>query len=73
MKLFSESDIRPTGTCHEQAKSPPIDDFILSKYKAYPYERIASMLKLSVANVKVQVHRSISQLRKLYFALDKCG
>jgi RNA polymerase sigma-70 factor (ECF subfamily) len=40
---------------------------VLSRYQGLKYEEIAHMRDLSVAAVKVRMHRAIHQLRKLYF------
>lgn len=40
---------------------------VLSRYQGLKYEEIARLRDLSVAAVKVRMHRAIHQLRKLYF------
>jgi RNA polymerase sigma-70 factor (ECF subfamily) len=40
---------------------------VLSRYQGLKYEEIARLHDLSVAAVKVRIHRAIHQLRKLYF------
>lgn len=40
---------------------------VLSRYQGLKYEEIARLHDLSVAAVKVRMHRAIRQLRKLYF------
>lgn len=40
---------------------------VLSKFQGMKYEQIAELKNLSVAAVKVQVHRTIKQLKELYF------
>jgi len=40
---------------------------VLSRYQGLKYEEIARLHDLSVAAVKVRMHRAINQLRKLYF------
>jgi RNA polymerase sigma-70 factor (ECF subfamily) len=40
---------------------------VLSRYQGLKYEDIARLRDLSVAAVKVRMHRAILQLRKLYF------
>lgn len=40
---------------------------VLSRYQGLKYEEIAHLRDLSVAAVKVRMHRAILQLRKLYF------
>jgi RNA polymerase sigma-70 factor (ECF subfamily) len=43
---------------------------VLSKFQCLKYEEIASILNITVANVKVKVHRSIIRLKELYFQLE---
>ena len=40
---------------------------VMSRYQGLKYEEIAHLRDLSVAAVKVRMHRAIHQLRKLYF------
>ncbi len=40
---------------------------VLAKFQGLKYEEIARIRETSVANIKVQVHRTISELRELYF------
>ena len=42
---------------------------VLSKFQGMKYEQIAAMRETSVSNVKVQVHRTIKELRDIYFEL----
>lgn len=44
---------------------------VLSKYQKLKYQQIAETLEISVASVKVRVHRSIKRLRSIYFELEK--
>lgn len=41
---------------------------VLSKFEGLKYEQIAAMRKTSVSNIKVQVHRTVKELKELYFA-----
>lgn len=43
------------------------DLLVLSKFEGLRYEQIAEITGLSVSAIKVQVHRTIRQLRVLYF------
>ena len=51
------------------AKLPPDkrELLVMSKFQGMKYEEIAGIRDISVGAVKVQVHRTIAQLRKLYF------
>lgn len=40
---------------------------VLSKFEGLKYEQIAAMRETSVSNIKVQVHRTINELREIYF------
>jgi RNA polymerase sigma factor (sigma-70 family) len=42
---------------------------VLRRYQRLKYEEIAAIHNSSVSSVKVQVHRAIKQLRKIYFKL----
>jgi RNA polymerase sigma factor (sigma-70 family) len=42
----------------------------LSRYEEMKYEQISEMLNISVALVKVRVHRAIKKLREVYMDLD---
>lgn len=44
---------------------------ILSRYEDMKYEQIAAVLDISVALVKVRVHRAIKALREVYFQLSE--
>lgn len=43
---------------------------VLSKFEGLKYEQIAVMRKTSVSNIKVQVHRTLKELKELYFARE---
>lgn len=40
---------------------------VMSKFEGLKYEQIAALRETSVSNIKVQVHRTIKELRDLYF------
>ncbi len=42
---------------------------VLSKFQGMKYEQIATIRDTSVSNIKVQVHRTIKELRDIYFEL----
>ncbi|WP_462253791.1 RNA polymerase sigma factor [Ekhidna sp.] len=59
---------------HLAMKSLPDDKrelLVLSKFEGMKYEQIANMRKTSVSNIKVQVHRTIKELRDIYFELNE--
>lgn len=43
---------------------------VLSKFQGLKYEQIAKMRETSVSNIKVQVHRTIKELKELYMAVE---
>lgn len=43
---------------------------VLSKFEGLKYEQIAAMRETSVSNIKVQVHRTIKELKDIYFMIN---
>ena len=43
---------------------------VLSKFQGLKYEQIAELRDTSVSAIKVQVHRTIKQLKELYFEIE---
>jgi RNA polymerase sigma factor (sigma-70 family) len=43
---------------------------VLTRFQHLKYEEVAGFLNMTVANVKVKVHRAIGQLRENYFELE---
>lgn len=44
---------------------------ILARFQQMKYEEVASLLDISVANVKVKVHRAMHKLKETYLELEK--
>jgi RNA polymerase sigma-70 factor (ECF subfamily) len=44
---------------------------VMSKFQGLKYEQIAQIRETSISAIKVQVHRTIKELRTLYFELDE--
>ena len=44
---------------------------VLSKFEGLKYEQIAAMRETSVSNIKVQVHRTIKELKEIYFEVTE--
>lgn len=44
---------------------------ILTRFQDLKYEEVATILNMTVANIKVRVHRAIQRLRENYFELEK--
>lgn len=42
---------------------------VLSKFQGLKYEQIAKMRDTTVSNIKVQVHRTIKELKENYFEI----
>jgi RNA polymerase sigma factor (sigma-70 family) len=51
---------------------PPDDRelLVMSRFEELKYEEIAEATGLSLANVKVRIHRAIKKLREVYFQLE---
>lgn len=67
-----EIDIEKEKKLHRAMKSLPDEKrelLVLSKFQGMKYEQIATMRKTSVSNIKVQVHRTIKELKDIYFEL----
>lgn len=43
---------------------------VLTRFQQLKYEEVAGFLNMTVANVKVKVHRAMGQLRENYFQLE---
>ena len=43
---------------------------VLSKFQGMKYEQLAKLRETTVANIKVQVHRTIKELKKSYFEVE---
>ena len=44
---------------------------VLSKFQGIKYEEIARLKNTSVGNIKVQVHRTIKELKEIYFSEEE--
>ena len=44
---------------------------VLTRFQHLKYEEVARLMDMTVANVKVKVHRAIGQLRENYFQLER--
>ena len=43
---------------------------VLTRFQHLKYEEVSGYLDISVANVKVKIHRAIAQLKENYFQLE---
>lgn len=55
----------------DRLKTEDKEILVLSKFQKMKYEEIGQMLDLSVAAVKVKVHRAVKRLKEHYFELEK--
>ncbi len=67
---FSQDDYDRLDTALAKLENGQREIIILSRYQGLKYEEISKITDLSVAAIKVQVHRAIKQLRTLYFKLQ---
>jgi DNA-binding NarL/FixJ family response regulator len=76
--LFERWHLRLFNFLHRLGQDPalerlPPDDrelLVMSRFEELKYEEIAEATGLSLANVKVRIHRAIKKLREVYFQLE---
>ena len=59
---------------YEAMKELPFEKrelLVLSKFQGMKYEQMAKLRETTVANIKVQVHRSIKELKNIYFEVEQ--
>lgn len=64
---FTEDEFEQLDTALSKLDAGQKEIIILSRYQGLKYEEISKINNLSVAAIKVQVHRAIKQLRTIYF------
>ena len=64
---FTEDDFERFEKAFSKLNDEQKEIIVLSRYQGLKYEEISKMNNLSVAAIKVQVHRAIKQLRTIYF------
>jgi RNA polymerase sigma factor (sigma-70 family) len=64
---FTEADYSILDKSLIQLEPEQRNLILLCRYQGLKYEEVAAILGMSVANVKVKMHRAILALRKLYF------
>lgn len=64
---FTEDDFERFEKAFSTLNDEQKEIIVLSRYQGLKYEEISKMNHLSVAAIKVQVHRAIKQLRTIYF------
>lgn len=68
----NEVDDERERRLHRAMRSLPDEKrelLVLSKFQGLKYEQIAILMDTSVSNIKVQVHRTIKELRDRYFEI----
>jgi len=66
-EIYNEDDFEKLNRAMMQLKPDQREIIVLSRFEGLKYEEISKMTDLSVAAIKVQVHRAIKNLRILYF------
>ena len=74
-KAFGEAMAILTGDALQSLAMKELTDerrelLVLSKFQGVKYEQIAKIKNTSVSNIKVQVHRTIKELKDVYFKLE---
>lgn len=69
-KVESEQEADLLARAMERLPLRKREVLLLSRFQDLKYQEIAGMLRCSVESVKVQVHRSLQELRRHYFELQ---
>jgi RNA polymerase sigma-70 factor (ECF subfamily) len=64
---FQEEDYEKLDKALSSLKPEQQEIIVLSRYQGLKYEEISQIQNSTVANIKVQMHRAIKQLREIYF------
>ena len=64
---FSEEEYEHLDKALSKLHPDQLEIIVLSRYQGLKYEEISKIQNSSVANIKVQMHRAIKQLREIYF------
>ncbi len=65
--VYREDDLEKLDRALLQLAPAQREMILLSRYQGLKYEEISRIMDVSVAAIKVQVHRAIKQLRSIYF------
>jgi RNA polymerase sigma factor (sigma-70 family) len=65
---FTEADYSKLDRALTQLEPEQQKLILLCRYQGLKYDEVAAVMGMSVANVKVKMHRAISALRKIYFS-----
>jgi RNA polymerase sigma-70 factor (ECF subfamily) len=64
---FEEEDYERLDKALTKLSPDQQEIIVLSRYQGLKYEEISKIQNSTVANIKVQMHRAIKQLREIYF------
>ena len=64
---FGEDDFRKLDNAMLKLKPEQREILVLSRFQGLKYDEISKIKNISVPAIKVQVHRTIKELRKIYF------
>jgi RNA polymerase sigma factor (sigma-70 family) len=66
-ETYTEDDYERLDRALAQLSPEQQEIIVLSRFQGLKYEEISQIRDMSIAAIKVQVHRAIKQLRNLYF------
>ena len=64
---FEEEEFERLDKALTKLNPDQLQIIVLSRYQGLKYEEISKIQNSTVANIKVQMHRAIKQLREIYF------
>ena len=68
-EVYNDEDYYKLERALQQLSPEQQQIIVLSRYQGLKYEEISRIQNASVAAIKVQVHRALKQLRRVYFNL----
>ena len=66
-RAYSEDELERLNNAMLELPDHHRELIVLSRYQGLKYEEIARIKDMSIGAIKVQIHRSIRQLKKIYF------
>lgn len=66
---FTEDDYGRLDKALSRLSAEQQEIIVLSRYQGLKYEEISQIRNTSVANIKVQMHRAVKQLKEFYFKI----
>jgi RNA polymerase sigma factor (sigma-70 family) len=64
---FEEDEYERLDKALAKLEPEQLEIIVLSRYQGLKYEEISKIQSTTIANIKVQMHRAIKQLREIYF------